>query len=112
MKRSELGELVDLRDHIVVNEHGAVEVLAALHDTVADRVDLVEGVDRLVRTGRQRLEDERHRIVVVAHLRVDDRLVLVETVLVEGISGTHALADALGEQFVRFHVDELILQGR
>ena len=39
-----------------------------------------------------------------------DHFVLVDAVLVEGLGGTDALADALGEHFMGFNIDELVLQ--
>ena len=112
VQRRELGQLVYLVDDVLVDEHRAVEVLAALNDAVPHGVDLVERVDGLRRARRERFQDERHGVVVVGHLGVDDLLVLVEAVLVEGLRRAHALADALREQLVLLHVHQLVLQGR
>ena len=49
---------------------------------------------------------------MIGHGGVDDHLILVDAVLVEGLGGTDALADALGEHFMGFNIDELILQRR
>ena len=97
VQRRELGQLVYLVDDVLVDEDRAVEVLAALNDAVPHGVDLVEGVDGLRRARRERFQYERHGVVVVGHLGVDDLLVLVEAVLVEGLRRAHALADALRE---------------
>ena len=108
----ELCQLVDLGDDVVVDEHRPVEVLAALHDAVPHGVDLVERVDGAVGTARHRLQHQRHRFVVVGHLRVDDRFVVVKPVLVERLGRAHPLADALGEQLLALDVEQLVLQGR
>ena len=42
----QLGKLVDLRDDIVVDENGAIEVFASLHDAMTDRVDLGQRSDQ------------------------------------------------------------------
>ena len=48
MQRRELRQLVDLGDDIVIDEHGAIEVLVALHYAVPHGVDVVQRVDGLV----------------------------------------------------------------
>ncbi len=112
MKRRQFGQLVDLLNDVLVDEYGFVEVAAALHNAVADGVDFVQRIDGLGRAGSERLEHERHGLVVVGHLGVDHFLVLVDTVLVEGVRRAHALADALGEHLVLFDIDELVLERR
>ena len=67
VQRRELGHLVDLAYDVLVDDDGAVEVLAALHDAVSNRVDLVEGVDCLRGAACERLEHERHGMVVIGH---------------------------------------------
>ena len=67
-------------------------------------------VDGLGRPARQRLQHEGHGGVVVGHRSIVDHFVLVDAVLVEGLGGTDALADALGEHFMGFNIDELVLQ--
>jgi hypothetical protein len=108
----ELGQLVDLGDDVVVDDDGAIEVLAALHHAVPDGVDVVEGVDGLVRTGGERLEHDGHGGVVVFHGLVDDELVVIDAVLVEGLGGADPLADALGKHLLGLDIDELVLQRR
>ena len=39
---------------------------------MAYRIDFLERVDGLRRPARQRFEDERHRIVMIGHLGIDD----------------------------------------
>lgn len=47
VQRSKLCQFVDLGDDIVIDEHGAIEVLAALHYAVPHGVDVVQRVDGL-----------------------------------------------------------------
>ena len=110
VQRRELRQLVDLGNDIVIDEHGAIEVLAALHYAVPHGVDVVQRVDGLGGAARQRLQHEGHGGVVIGHGGVDDHLILVDAVLVEGLGGTDTLADALGEHFMGFNIDELVLQ--
>ena len=84
-----------LREKLVEGPHG---------------VDVVQRVDGLGGAARQRLQHEGHGGVVIGHGRVDDHLILVDAVLVEGLGGTDTLADALGEHFMGFNIDELVLQ--
>ena len=112
MQGRKLGQLVDLGDDVLVDEDRSVEVLAALHDAVPDGVYLGQGVHGLGGTARKRLQHKRHRVVMVGHVRVDDALVLVKPVLVEGLGRPNPLADALGEQLLPLHVEQLVLQGR
>ena len=112
VQRRELRQLVDLLDDVVVDKHRAIEVLASLHDAMAYRIDFLERVDGLRRPARQRFEDERHRIVMIGHLGIDDLFVLIEAVLMERLGRTYPLADALRKQLLLLHVDQLVLQGR
>ena len=112
VQRSKLRQLVDLRDHLVVNEDGPVEVLPALHDAMPNGVDFRKGIDGLGRSLGQRFEHQRHRVVMIGHFRIDDLLVLVKTMLVKSLGGTHALADALRQKLMLLNVDQLVLQGR
>ena len=70
VQRSELCQFVDLGDDIVIDEHGAIEVLAALHYAVPHGVDVVQRVDGLGGAARQRLQHEGHGGVVIGHLGV------------------------------------------
>ncbi len=108
----ELGKLVDLLDDVVVDEDRTIEVLPALNDAVTDGVDLVERFDGLIGSRCERFENERHGVVVIVHLRVDDGFVLIETVLVERPGGTDAFANSLRKNLMRLNVDKLVLQRR
>ena len=110
VKRGELGKLVDLLNDVIVDEDRLVEVLAALDDTVPDRIDLVEGFDGGVVAVNKRVQYERHGCVMVGHLRIDDHFVLIDSVLVEGVCRAHALADALRDNSMIFDVDKLVFQ--
>ena len=112
MQRGQLGKLVDLRDDIVIDEHGTVEVLAALHDAMTDRVDLGQRRDSGALARDQGIKHERDSVIVVRHLRVDDHFVIIKTVLVERLGRTDALANALGHERMRFNIDKLVLQRR
>ena len=112
MQRRQLGKLVDLRDDLIVDEHGAIEVLAALHDAMTDRVDLGQRRDSGALARDQGIEHERDSVIVVRHLRVDDHFVIIKTVLVERLGRTDALANALGHERMRFNIDKLVLQRR
>ena len=94
-KGASSGKLVDLRDDIVVDENGAIEVFAALDDAMTDSVDLGKRSDRGVLARDQGFKHERHSVVMVRHLRVDDHFIIVKTVLVERLGRTDALANAL-----------------
>ena len=108
---AELCQFVDLGDDIVIDEHGAIEVLAALHYAVPHGVDVVQRVDGLVVGPLVSASNTRAMAaLVIGHGRVDDHLILVDAVLVEGLGGTDTLADALGEHFMGFNIDELVLQ--
>ena len=112
VQRRQLSKLVDLRDDIVVDENGTIEVFASLHDAMTDGVDLGKRSDRGVLARDQGFKHERHSVVMVRHLRVDDHFVIVKTVLVERLGRTDALANALGHERMRFNIDKLVLQRR
>ena len=98
----------------VVDLDGAGELLAAVDDAVAYGVDLLHGGDHTV-LGAGQLVDDRgdgfgvrgHRQVLVKDgFAVDERGVLQMAVEAD------ALAQALGQDVLGLHVDQLILQGR
>ena len=82
VQRRELGHFVYLGDDVLVDDHRPVEVLAALHDAVAYRVDFIERIDRFRGAARERLEHDGDRLVVIGHLSMDAHLVRIEAVLV------------------------------
>ena len=112
VQRRQLGKLVDLRDDLIVDENGTIEVFAALHDAVTDGVDLGQRSDSGALARDQGFQHERYSVVVVRHLRVDDHFVIVKTVLMERLGRTDALANALGHERMRFNIDKLVLQRR
>ena len=95
-----------------VDENGAIEILASLHDAMTDRVDLGQRRDSGALARDQGIKHERDSVIMVRHLRVDDHFVIIKTVLVERLGRTDALANALGHERMRFNIDKLVLQRR
>ena len=112
VQRREGGALLERLHDLVVDLHGGGELLAAVDDTVTDRVDLLHvgdhavlGAGELVDDGGNGLGMRRHREILVKDgLSADQRAVLQMTV------DADALAKALGENGFVLHVDQLILQ--
>ena len=105
--------LFDGGQHVVVDDHGLGELLAAMEHPMAHRVDLVHALhhaDILVRQGFQHHADGLGMILHVLFKHVG--------ILARGLVGqlravdADALAKPLGDNRAAVHVDELILQGR
>ena len=116
MERGEVAAEGDLLQDVVVHEDGAGEEIAALDDTVAHSLDVLEGREdaRLgIREGRQ---DEFHAHFVVGNRNVLHDLVTAGRGVLED---ARREADLLGDTFrddvehiIVLHVEELVLDGR
>ena len=60
----------------------------------------------------ERFQHEGDGVIVIRHLGIDNHLVLVEAMLVEGAVRSDALAKAFRDQFFALQIDQLVLQGR
>ena len=74
------------------------------------RVDFGKRRDGGIFAGHQRIEHQRHSVVVVGHLRVDDHFVVVKSMFMERLGAANAFANALGHERMRFNIDELVFQ--
>ena len=114
VQRGEGGAVLEGLHDLVGDAHGAGELLAAVDDAVADSVDLAHALHDAVLCAGQLVDDRgnglgvgRQGDVLVEHgLAADERGVLQVTV------DADALAQALGQDGLGLHVDELVLQGR
>ena len=113
VQRREWDALLQRGHDGIVDFHGGSELLTAVDDTVADCVDLLHRGDHAVLGARQLVDNSGdgfrmrgHCEVFVKHrLAADERGVFQMTV------DADALAQALGQDRLGLHVDQLILQG-
>ena len=99
VQRSQRAQLADGVDDFVGDQAAGLELLAAMDDAVANGVDLLDIVDALALAGGHLLDDLSKSLGVGG----EDRR-----------SGSHAdaLAQALAQNLLAIHIDQLIFQGR
>ena len=116
VKRGEIAANLDLGKDILVDEGAAREEIRTLDDTVADRLDVVEGLEHAAIRIHEGVQQELH-----ADLVVGDGKILRQDRLAGGLVGqdslgeTDFLDDALGHQviyIIALHVQQLVLDGR
>ena len=99
---------------MVIDQHRAGELLAAVDHAVTDRVDLGHRGDNAVFRAGQLVDNggngfgmrRERKILVEDGLSADQRAVL------EVPADADALAEALGKNLFGFHIDQLVFQGR
>gem|GEM_PF-6105331 len=112
VERSELCQLFDLRYDLIVDEGGAIEVFATMHDTVTDRTDLVKRCDDWFVSRKKGIYDEFECFSVIFQRLLDQDLIIVNTMLAESIGRTNTLAQTTRKHLIRIEIDELILERR
>ena len=89
-----------------------LELLAAVHDAVADGVDLAHVIDALALAGGHLLHDLGKSLGVGGEDGGRGGLVAVGLVGDHAAFHANALAQALAQHLLTVHIDELIFQGR
>ena len=116
VERREIAADLDLGEDILVDDGAAREEVRSLDDAVADRLDVVEGLEHAVLRIHEGVQQELH-----ADLVVGDGKVLLQDRLPGGLVGQDAfgeadfLDDAFGQQviyIIALHVQQLVLDGR
>ena len=108
----EVAHLLDALDDVVVDEGGGVVLLAAVDDAVADGLDFLDVLDDPVLLVYQSVKDELHADLVVGDVLFKDVLGVADLVGEARLVQTDALHQALGENLLGGHVEELVLDGR
>ena len=101
--------------HIVGDEDGLVEGLAAMNHPVSHRADLLHGPDDAVGAVHQGVQHGLNGLGVGGHGHVhgvQSRLALHLGLVGELAVNADALAQALGQQAAGLRIQQLILQGR
>ena len=113
VKGSEVAAELELIENLVAQKDGLEEVGTAVHDTVADALDLVHvGDDAELGIGEV-LDDDLGGHGVILHGDLDLVLLAVLSLAVlDAAVDADALADALGEDGFGGGIEELVLQGR
>jgi len=114
VQRGERRALLEGSHDGVVDLDGAGELLAAVDDAVADGVDLLHGGDHTILGAGQLVDDRGDGFGVRGHRQVlvKDGFAADERGVLQMAVEADALAQALGQDVLGLHVDQLILQGR
>ena len=106
------GALLERGHDLVGYQHAARELLAAVDDAVADGVNLVHGAHDAVLGAGELVDDGGYGLGVAGQgdVLVEDGLIANKRGVLEVTVDADALAQALGEELLALHVDELILQ--
>ena len=103
--------LLDGLDDLVVDNAGVGELHAAMEHTVANGIDLVNGLDDTVHRIYQDVQNRGNGLGMGGHGDVLDHLLIADLVGQAAVD-VDPLAQALGGNFAAFGVHELVLQGR
>ena len=111
MQRGKLGAKLDVGDNLIVDEHRLAELLATMHDAVANGTDLIETVDTRVRVLGEHVEHHLDGDEMVLHRLFENALVVLVPMLHEGIGIPDLLAQAACHELFGFGIDDLVLEG-
>ena len=109
VQRGQIGQARDILDDLVVDQGGFGEDGTALHDAVAHSRNLLHGIDHLQLALGQSLHQALESLGVGGHGDIGLKLAAVGHLVADLSGGADALADALGQNALIGHVDELIL---
>ena len=109
---SQRAQLADGLDDLVGDQAAFLELLAAVHDAVADGVDLAHIIDALALAGGHLLHDLGKSLGVGGEDGGRGGLVAVGLVGDHAAFHANALAQALAQHLLAVHIDQLILQRR
>ena len=112
VQRSQLGQLLDLGNHILVDNDGLIEVVAAMNDTMTHRVDLAKRGDNGLVARGQKLKNLMNCCDMVRKVHLHYLIILVHTVLDERSVGANTIANALGDDSTGLYMNQLKLKGR
>ena len=116
VERSEVAADLYLLQHILIHEGTAMEILAAVHDSVAHSLDVLHRVEHSGLLVRERVEHEFHTHLVVRDRQFPDNLVVTRTGILEDAALKSNLFDyTLGYEvidIIALHIKELVLDGR
>ena len=112
VQRSQRAQLTQRVDDLIGDQAAALELLAAMHDAVADGVDLAHVIDALACTGGHLLHDLGKSLGVGGEDCRGGSLGAVGLVSDHAALHANALAQAFAQHLFAVHIDQLILQGR
>ena len=110
MQGSQRAQLADGLNDLIGDQAAFLELLAAVHDAVADGVDLADVVDALAFAGGHLLHDLGKCLGVGGEDGGRGGLVAVALVGDHAAFHTDALAQTFAKNLFSVHVDELVLQ--
>ena len=111
VERRKVVTRLDCLQHFVIDDNGAGEFLAAVHNAVPDCIDFIQRLDYAVAGIRKRVNHKLHSHGMIRHRRLDSNLVLSGRRMREHASvDADALAEPFCEHCLGFAVNELVLK--
>lgn len=111
VERGEVGEFLDGGEDVVVDDHGAGELFAAVYDAVAYGADLADLGDDAHFVVDESVEDEGHSLIVVGGVSIEVVGVAVYVMDEAAMLFTDTFDGAFGEDVGVRHIEELVLDG-
>ena len=113
VQRSQRNASLDCLDNFIIDEDGISKVLAAVYDTMTNSINFGHGLDNAPLLVNQDVDDSADCIGMILHRNVCLVLFfLVRVGVGQTTINTNSLAQALSQNSLVVHVEELILQGR
>jgi hypothetical protein len=109
MQRSQGDALLDSSDDIIVNDAGIGELHTAVQNTVANSIDLINGLDHAVNGINQDVQDCGNSLGVAGHGDILNDLIVADLVGQTAVD-IDTLTQALGGYITGLGVHQLILQ--
>ena len=108
VQRCQLGEGLDVCEDLIVDQGALVKLLSTVDNAMAHGVDHVQTAQIL----DQGVDNDLHGLEVVFHRLGDDLVVIAVPLLAKGVVAANLLAQALGDNALVVHVDNLVLKRR
>ena len=112
VQRRQVRNIFDRLDDFVIDHDRRSEGFAAVDDAVADRADLVEGLDHAGLVIHQGVDDQADGYVMIRNSGIGRLLAraVFDIFISDGTVDADSLAEALGQEFFRDRVDYLEFQ--
>ena len=106
---SKFGKFVNLGNNVIVDNGGTLEVFTTLNNAMTNSVNLIKALKNSGLAFYQALQNASNRFLMVVHRNDFFYLVRLHAMGENAIVGANALAGTLGQNFLRFNVQQLIL---
>ena len=110
VQRAEVTESKDILDNLIGYQSGNLVLLAAVEHAVTNSIDLLHAVDNLAFAGGQHIDQSQESLLMGGEGQILFYLHTICSLVLDAAVHANALAQALSQNALVSHINELILQ--